>query len=30
VQQIAVEVLNGKSDAKAAVTKLNKEYASLK
>jgi ABC-type glycerol-3-phosphate transport system substrate-binding protein len=30
VQQIAVELLNGKSDAKAAVTKLNKEYASLK
>jgi multiple sugar transport system substrate-binding protein len=30
VQQIAVELLNGKSDAKTAVTKLNKEYASLK
>jgi ABC-type glycerol-3-phosphate transport system substrate-binding protein len=30
VQQIAVELLNGKSDAGTAVTKLNKEYASLK
>jgi hypothetical protein len=30
VQQIAVEVLNGKSDAQAAVAKLDKEYAALK
>lgn len=29
-QQLAVELLNGKSDAKAVVTKLDKEYASLK
>ncbi|TCC63183.1 extracellular solute-binding protein [Kribbella pittospori] len=30
VQQIAVELLNGKSDAQAAVAKLDKEYAALK
>ena len=30
VQQIAVELLNGKSDAQAAAAKLDKEYAALK
>jgi hypothetical protein len=29
-QQLAVELLNGKSDAQTVVRKLDKEYASLK
>ena len=30
IQQIAVELLTGKSDAQAAITKLDKEYAAVK
>jgi multiple sugar transport system substrate-binding protein len=30
VQQLAVELLTGKSDAHTVITKLDKEYAALK
>ncbi len=30
IQQLAVELLNGKSDAKTVIAKLDKEYAALK
>jgi ABC-type glycerol-3-phosphate transport system substrate-binding protein len=30
IQQLAVELLNGKSDAKTVISKLDKEYAALK